>query len=185
MFVAFFVINKGDIVKADISELLLVVSWSTVSVEVPESIDLWGYSGSSIPVTLSKTLSGEMETFYIDDQKGSDQGYYTTIQISDFVWQMYSWVVPASNAKISISSGAMLTYAGAENPDVFINVQNNTVLDSALTFIERASWPNFLRIGKYYPDPNNITINLDIPAYQSIDDYTATLTITLYDDLNP
>lgn len=185
MFITFFVANKGNLVKADTSELTLVVSWSTVNIEVPETIDFWSQSGSSMPATISKTLSGEAETFYLDDQKGSDQGYYTTIQISDFVWLAYSWVIPASNAKISISSGTMLTYAGVDNPDVFVNTQSNTMLDSALTFIERDSWSNFLRIGKYYPDPNNITIDLEVPSYQAIDSYAATLTVTLYDDMNP
>lgn len=184
-FISYFLMNKSDITNADISDITLVVSWSTVNLDVPENISFWNYSGSSININATKTLSWESETFYIDDQKWSDLGYYTTIEISDFVWVNYSWVIPAANATISISSGYMTTYTWANNDDIFVNTYTGASLDSPLTFIERVAWPNFSRIGKYYPSPNNISISLLVPAHQVIDDYASTFTITLYDEINP
>ncbi|MDD3262834.1 MAG: Ig-like domain-containing protein [Candidatus Absconditabacteria bacterium] len=115
--------------------------------------------------------------FRIEDPIGANNGYYTTIAISDLSGQYQS----ISKNTIAMKSTDIIVLSGTTNPRVEINsnLSNYQSIGEPITYIKRDTASNFGVKGKYGNKP---WLKFDIPAYVRIDEYKATLTYTLYEN---
>lgn len=115
--------------------------------------------------------------FWVEDPIWANNGYYTTISISDLSGQYEN----ISKNNISIKGTGINLLSGTANPRVQINsnLNNYQSIGEPITYIKRDTASNFSIKGKYGNKPR---LKFDIPAYIRIDDYHATLTYTLYEN---
>ena len=145
------------------------------------SFDFGNYTVSSS----SQTVTGAFtDYFWVEDLKGADSGYYTTLQLSGDLTGPGGATIPAANVSVKTSAvGAawVTTMAGSSNTRVVVdsNMASYQSLDSARTYIKRDTAANYGVIGKYGALPQ---LQVVIPAYQSVGVYTATLVYTLYEN---
>lgn len=142
----------------------------------------WSFDFGNFAVSsANQTVDGAfLEPFWVDDLRGDNDGYYTTVQMSgDLVWSGSS--IPAANVSIR-ADGGITTIGWSANANVVVD---STVagwyqtLDSAITLIKRDAGANFWLVGRYGTTPE---LQLLIPAYQSVGNYTGTLVYTLYEN---
>ena len=80
------------------------------------------------------------------------------------------------------ANGGITTMAGTANTSVIVNsavAGAYQPLNNPVTLIKRDNAANYGRIGKYGTTPS---LQLVIPAYQSVGTYTGTLVYTLYNN---
>lgn len=126
---------------------------------------------------------------YVDDQKGSNSGYYTTVQISDLVDSSTSQSIPAINVALMSSFSVSSTVGtvpllGSVNTRVYTSndvLNTPASLDQPREFINRDAAANSWVLGKYGEKPY---LQLTIPAYTSVGTYQGTITYTLYEPVN-
>lgn len=120
------------------------------------------------------------DEFWVEDLKGADTGYYTTVQLSGDMVGPGTATIPAANVSMKVDSTTVTTMAGSTNTGVVVDswLLSFTALNSAVTFIERVDGTNNGLIGMYGTIPE---MQIVIPAYQSVGTYTATLVYTLYE----
>jgi hypothetical protein len=89
----------------------LTVSGGIITIGAPTSGTIGTVTVSSSVVPISYTF-GVGNEFWLEDLKGTDQGYYTTIQSSSFSGSTIATntlaTIPASNVKISLGSNTLL-----------------------------------------------------------------------------
>ena len=122
--------------------------------------------------------------FYVDDLKGADSGYYTTVQINAALAGPGGATIPAANIYMKTAATGnpgITTLAGTANTRVIIHagMAGYQSLDTARQLINRNTAANFGVLGQYWVNPQ---MQLVIPAYQSVGTYTGTLTYTLYEN---
>ena len=142
------------------------------------SFNFGQYTVSSTSQTQNGAFTNE---FWVEDLKGADTGYYTTVQLSwGMIWPGWA-TIPAANVSMKVGSTTVTTMAGTVNTGVTLpaGLLSFTPLNSAVTFISRANAANFGKIGKYWTLP---IMEVVIPAYQSVGLYTATLVYTIYEN---
>lgn len=115
--------------------------------------------------------------FRVEDPIGGDNGYYTTIAITDFSWT-YGHI---DSSSISLKANSLNTIQWTSNPRVALNTNltNYQSIGNPITYIKREPNTNFNITGKYWNKPR---LRINIPAYTRIDDYRATLNYTLYEN---
>jgi hypothetical protein len=119
--------------------------------------------------------------FYVDDLRGANSGYYTTVQMSGNLVGV-GWTIAGSNVSMKTTAtgaGGITLLAGTANPLVQIQAGMSAfqTLDVARQLIIRNTAANSWVIGQYGVLPQ---MQLTIPAYQSVGTYTGTLVYTLY-----
>jgi hypothetical protein len=136
------------------------------------------YTVSSASQTVNGTFSSP---FYVDDLKGSNSGYYTTVQMSG---NLIGGSGSISSANVSMKTTAVgnagiTTIAGSANTSVIVNAGMTAfqTLNTPRRLIERLSGANFGIIGQYGVTPQ---LQLLIPAYQTVGAYSGVLVYTLY-----
>lgn len=146
----------------------------------------WGFDfGTYTSSAEAQTVSGWfVDDLWVEDLKGADTGYYTTLQLSgDLVMSGTTNTIPAAN--VSVQSDWVVTLIGwSTNPRVVIDgtmTAGFQSLDSARTFIEREDAANSGLVGKYGNSPD---LQVVIPAYTPVGTYNATLVYTLYEGNN-
>ena len=137
------------------------------------------YTISSISQTVNGTFSSP---FWVDDLKGSNSGYYTTVQMSGVLQGPGSSTIAATNVSMkttAIGNAGITTMAGSPNTNVVVNAGMSAfqTLNTPRRLIERVNGANFGLIGQYGVTPQ---MQLIIPAYQAVGAYTGTLVYTLY-----
>ncbi len=138
--------------------------------------------GSFAVSSIAQTVTGAFATgyFFVDDMKGADSGYYTTVQMSGhLVWT--GWVV-ISGSNVYMQTAATPTLlAGRANPRVEIHaaMTGYQSLDTARTLIFRSAANNQGFLSMYGVLP---LMQLVIPAYQSVGTYIGILVYTLYEN---
>jgi hypothetical protein len=120
--------------------------------------------------------------FWVDDLKGTDEGYYTTAQMSGALQWPGTNTIAATNVSMktsAIGNAGITTIAWSPNTNVVIDagMSSYQTLETPKTLIKRVAGPNFWLIGQYWVTPQ---MQLMIPAYQAIGNYTGTLVYTLY-----
>ncbi len=142
------------------------------------SFDFGQYTVSSTSQTQSGTFTDD---FWVEDLRGADSGYYTTVQLSGDMVGPGAATIPAANVSIKVPSATPTVIAGSANPGVVIpgTLLSFTPINSAVTFIKRDPWTNNGLIGRYGSTPD---LEVLIPAFQSVGTYTATLVYTIYEN---
>ena len=149
------------------------------------TFDFGTYTVSSSAQTVNSSFTAPTGYFYVDDLKGADTGYYTTVQLSgDLIQSWWAGTIPAANVFMktpAVGNPWITLLAGTANPRVVVNAGMIAYqsLDVARRLIERPLQANFWVVGKYATLPE---MQLIIPAYQSVGTYTATLVYTLYEN---
>lgn len=142
------------------------------------SFDFGTYTSSAEAQTVSGSFTDDL---WVEDLKGADTGYYTTLQLSGDLVSPDGNTIPAAN--VSVQSDGVVTVIGwSANPRVVIDGTMTAwfqTLDSARTFIEREDAANSGLVGKYGNSPD---LQVVIPAYTPVGTYTATLVYTLYEE---
>lgn len=119
--------------------------------------------------------------WYVDDKKGIDAGYYTTVQISGHLmtssWMILSW----ENLYMKTPSLNYIHLWWAHNARVVIDdgMAEYQSLHVARQLIKRNTAANNGIVGKYWTLP---LVQLVIPAYQPVWEYTSTVVFTLYEN---
>ena len=140
------------------------------------------YTVSSVAQTITNAFSVATGWyFYVDDLRGADSGYYTTVQMSGNLVGIWG-SIPAINVSMrtaAVGAAGVTTLAGTANTRVTIDAAMSAyqTLDVARQLIERNTAANSWVIGQYGVLPQ---MQLVIPAYQSVGTYTGTLVYTLY-----
>jgi hypothetical protein len=138
--------------------------------------------GQYTVASTSQTQTGEFtDEFWVEDLKGDDAGYYTTLQLSGNMEGPGSEFIPAANVSVKVDSTTVITMAGSANPNVEIpaGLLSFNALNSAVTFIERQTGANNGLIGMYGAIPE---LQVLIPAYQAVGTYVATMVYTIYEN---
>ena len=132
--------------------------------------------------TSSQTVNGTFATpFWVEDLKGADAWYYTTVQMSGNLQGSGTNSIASSNISMR-ANGGITTMAGTANTSVVVNsavAGAYQPLNNPVTLIKRDNAVNYGRIGRYGTTPS---LQLVIPAYQSVGTYTGTLVYTLYNN---
>jgi hypothetical protein len=143
------------------------------------------YTVSSTSQTVNGSFTAPDGYFWVDDLKGANSGYYTTVQLNALGMVGPNGVtIPAANVFMktpAIGNAGITTMAGTANPRVEVHpgMAAYQSLNAARQLIIRNTAPNFGVVGKYGTLPQ---LQLLIPAYQSVGNYVATLTYTLYEN---
>lgn len=169
------------------SDVFLTIQGGDITIGSQDSgFDMGSVTVSSVDTTTSNIFNATTgDYFFVDDLKGVDDGYYTTIQMSDFTQGGWgAGVIPGDNLTIrTTATNPLDTIAGATNPLVNLGTVDGTYRSfgtTPLTFISRNAWlPNNGLIGRYgmYAD-----FELTVPAYTPVGTYQGTLTYTLYEN---
>lgn len=128
----------------------------------------------------SQTVSGSFASpFWVEDLKGDNAGYYTTVQMSGSLAGSGSSTIPSTSVSIRANEG-ITTIAWSSNVNVVVDsavAWGYQSLNNPITLIKRTNATNYWLVGKYGTTPS---LQLVIPAYQAVGSYTGTLLYTLY-----
>ena len=172
--------NKS--LAAELTDVYLtIIGWS-VTIGSTASIDLGTVTVSAASQDVEWTF---VDHFWVEDLKGADAGYYTTVQVGDMT--STNWTIPAANIAMRVNPAtiALLWWASNSLVELASTWSTYAAIDSPLTFVERstggsqAAGPNNGVLGKYGVLP---WVKVTIPAYQAIGAYTATITYTLIEN---
>jgi WxL domain surface cell wall-binding len=146
--------------------------------------DFGDFSVSSSSQTVNGAFTAPDGYFWVDDLKGSNSGYYTTVQLNADMAGPGGASIPRANVYMktaAVGNAGITTMAGTANPrvEVHAGMAAYQSLDAARQLIIRNTAANFGVVGKYGTLPQ---LQLVIPAYQAVGNYTATLTYTLYEN---
>jgi hypothetical protein len=137
-------------------------------------------SASFSAQTLAQDFTGVANYFWIQDLKGSNSGYNTTLQLSG---NLVAWSNIISWSNVSFRSvGSITVVSGTTNTWVQFDPGTSAyqALNTSRTFIFR---PNSALYGNrlgYYA--GNINLQVNVPAAQAAGSYTATLVYTLIEN---
>ncbi len=129
--------------------------------------------------TLVQDFTGAANYFWIQDLKGADSGYNTTLQMSGNL-VAGSNVISGSNVSFR-SVGSIVTVSGTVNSNVIFDAATSAyqALNTSRTFIKRNSGANLGRIGYY---GGNVNMQVNVPAGQPAGSYAGTLVYTLIEN---
>lgn len=158
----------------------VTISWWNICIGSSGVFDFGTFTVSSF----SQMVTGAFATgyFFVDDLKGADSGYYTTVQMSwHLVASGWSAIISGSNVFLKTDSATPLLLYGQANPWVIIHpaATGFQSLDVARQLILRDPWPNNGIISMYGTLP---LMQLIIPAYQAVWVYVGTMVFTLYEN---
>lgn len=164
--------------KAQVStDVYLEVQWGNVTIGTAGSLNFGLFPVSSTITSVEKQFTGD-DYFRVDDMKGANSWYYTTLQVTDLTWD--NGIIPAANISVKVNSTATELITGTANANVIVT--NDLLiykpLNVAMTFIKRDTAANAGKLGRYAAYP---WLQVAIPAYQSVGSYHATLTYTIYE----
>lgn len=147
------------------------------------TFDFGSYTASASSQTVTGAFVGSGGYFYVDDLRGANSGYYTTVQLNaDLTTTGGSATMLRTNIFMktaAIGSAGITLLAGTANTNVAIHAGMTAYqsLDTARQLIIRNTATNNGVIGQYGVLPQ---MQMIIPAYQAVGIYTGTLTYTLY-----
>lgn len=167
------------VTKAQVStDVYLTILGGNVTIGTTGSFDFGSFPVGSTNTNVEKQFTGS-DYFWVDDMKGADAGYYTTLQVTDLTGT--NGTIAAANISTKVSSVTTSLINGTANANVVVSntLLNYTPLNSAVTFIKRDTAANAGKLGRYAAYP---WLQVTIPAYQSVGSYHATLTYTLIEN---
>ena len=157
-----------------------IISWTT-TIGSPTALSFsTSLIASSSEQTLEQAFSGANDYFFVQDLKGTDPWYSTTLQLSGAL-TAGSNTIPTANVYFKTLSSTPDFLSGTVNPRVVldgaaVSYQN---LSAARTFILRANAANSWVIGKY---GSKVSLKIDVPAWQAVGTYSTNLVYTLIEN---
>ncbi len=137
------------------------------------------FTASSSSQTITGAFVGTGGYFHVDDLRGANAWYYTTVQLNaDLVGPGVATML-RTNVFMKTPSSTTTLLAGAANAGVVVDAGMSAFqsLETPRQLIKRNTGTNNGVIGQYGTLPQ---LQLIIPAYQAVGTYTGTLTYTLY-----
>lgn len=140
------------------------------------------FTASSAIQTVTGAFAGTGGYFYVDDLRGADVGYYTTVQLNADLAGPGTAKLGSGNVFMKTAAqgnAGITTMAGIANTNVIVHAGMSAYqsLEAPRQLIARNTGTNNGIIGQYGTLPE---LQLIIPAYQAVGTYTGTLTYTLY-----
>ena len=129
--------------------------------------------------TAQQTFSWSANYFRVQDLKGTDSGYISTLQLSG---NLTAWSNTISWSAVSFRAfGSINLVSGSVNPRVVLDGGTSAyqALNTARNFIRRNTAANSWVIWYYGA---NIDMKIDVPAWQPAGAYTSTLIYTLIEN---
>ena len=129
--------------------------------------------------TLAQDFTGTTNYFWVQDLKGADSGYNTTLQMSG---NLVAWSNVITGSNVSFKSvGSIVTVSGTANSNVVFDAATTAyqALNTSRTFIKRNAAANLGKIGYY---AGNINLQVNVPAGQAAGSYAGTLVYTLIEN---
>jgi cysteine-rich repeat protein len=159
---------------ASVTCYAVVDVWGNVCINSPTSMSFTGIVVSSS----TGVYSGQSDYFDVDDQKGFDSGYYTTLEMSNLSGAN-GYIIP--NTQIQRKASSLDLLSGTVNPNVSIDplMNNYQIADSSYVFIKRDTTPNMRKKSRY---GSKLDLQITISAYTPIDIYNGVITYTLYEN---
>lgn len=173
------IVALASITKAQVStDVYLTILGGNVTIGTTGAFDFGSFPVASTDTNVEKQFTGA-DYFRVDDMKGADAGYYTTLQVTDLSGA--NGTIPAANISTKVSSAATTKINGTDNTNVVVSntLLNYTPLNAAVTFIKRDTATNAGKLGRYAAFPY---LQVTIPAYQSVGSYHAVLTYTIIEN---
>ena len=161
------------------TNLWLLITGDSVTVGSPANVTFDDVHVQSTTQNADVTLSGTGNYFYVDDMLGADEGYNTTLQMSNLT-AAGGGSIPLENIGLHIPLGAPTVIEGSENSrvtyDTALNNDWNFFSDTPYSFIYRQNALNDGLLGRYGLLPY---FRIVVPGFQHLGVYTGTLTYTL------
>jgi hypothetical protein len=129
--------------------------------------------------TLAQDFTGVANYFWVQDLKGANSGYNTTLQLSG---NLIAGVYTISGSNVSFKSlGSVTAVSGSVNAGVQYDAASVAyqALNASRTFIYRPNAANAGKIGYY---AGTINLKVDVPASQPAGSYAGTLVYTLIEN---
>jgi len=175
-FTFFFQNSGGNVWSATASvHRITTPSSGSLSLSWPNNLSFGEVTVSDTVQELELAFTWSNEYFVVEDTIGSDDGYYTTIDVSSLQYNVHTitntdilvktiwWThTLAGNTNSSVVSALWWSYVTANWP---------------ITFIKRDPWSNNWLIWSYGA---HLGIKIDIPGLQQPWNYTGTITYTIY-----
>lgn len=159
------------------TDMYLNLTGGWITIWTTGSINFGTMPIASVDVPISAQFSSYA---WVQDLNWLNSWYYTTVQSSDLVWP--NWTIPASSIQMRIVGGIVNLIAGNANSLVVLWPSMGTaytLIDTAKVFMKRDWWTNNGVTGKYGVLPE---VQVTIPAFQAVWQYTGRLTITLIEN---
>jgi len=147
------------------------------------NLNLWEVNVSNSAQELSWSFGAD--SFWVEDMKWLETGYYTTISVTNLTWTVATHVISANNVylKTAWETPSYITWATVSDSKVVFSNDikswhNNWA--EPVTYFNRQNTPSNLawRVWKWW---DNLQIKVNIPAHTPYDTYRWTITYTLYD----
>ena len=151
------------------------VSNGTLCITWPDTFIL----GSVTVLSNSQIIELQSNFFSVNDQKGVDNWYYTTLTVTWLVGAR-GWAIDLSNIQIKADPISILSWSS--NSWVIISSLlswYSVITGSPISFIRRNMGSNAWVLGEY---GSKLRFKITIPSYQSVDIYTWSITYTLYEN---
>ncbi len=163
------------------TDVYLYITGGNITIGATGSFNFGTFSSLSTVQTAEKQFTGD-GYFWVEDLKGADAGYYTTVSITDLTGQSTNDVIPADNVKIRTYTTWATLIAGDANTKVVVPdalATAYTSFSTPITFLKRDNAVNNGSIGKYAMFP---WLQITIPAFVSPDTYQGVITYTLFEN---
>jgi uncharacterized protein (TIGR02145 family) len=170
------------------AQILLTINKGTLSIGIDTGVVLSGSLNlGSLQISNSvqvKTWAFGSNSFRVDDQKWVESGYYTTLSVTDLVWENPAHVIWAENIQLKSENSTVSLISGTPVNDSYVlfsnQIQNWVTATWSITYFNRQNTDtaDAGRLGKYW---DNLQIKVTVPAHTMADTYRGTITYTLYD----
>lgn len=174
------VTHAQTFIESKTSDITIEITAWNLSIGIDNDENL-NFGTKSIPTSSAAYTQAFWEYFRVEDMKGSTDGYHTTLQMSGALDNGHGETIPASNIRITTNGSTITTIDGTANNNVKISsgIETEfTAIDSPKNFIERW-YDSSGRVGRYGIKPE---MEITVPAYQAVGQYSGTLLYTLYEN---
>lgn len=176
-----FAVASAVSVYAATTTLNMQVIPGSITIGSPASLAFSGTAAASDSAqSLEQAFNGVGDYFYIQDLKGADNGYSTTLQASGPLTAGTN-TIPLANMSFKTTSGTPTLLSGTANAGVTLDAGTSSYqnFSSARTFMVRPNAANNGTIGKY---GSQVSLKVDIPAWQAVGTYTTSIVFTLIEN---
>jgi len=161
---------------------LSVIKWTLTIWTETWNLNLWEVNVSNNAQTLSWSFGAN--SFWVEDMKWVESGYYTTISVTDLTWTVAGHMISADNVslKTAWNEPSNISWATASEAKVIFWAWITTWHSGSwqVNYFQRLNTASedAWRVWKWW---DNLQIKVNIPAHTPFDTYRWTITYTLYD----
>jgi len=128
-------------------------------------------------------LSGDFgaDNFWLSDQKWHESGYYTTLSVTDLIWENNpAHVIAAENVYLHSTAVNLVEWEANAGVTIWLSSEYTQMSSgTVVNYFRRAAGTEYAWIlGVYWDD---LYVKVDVPPHTLADTYKWTITYTLYD----